>query len=620
MCGICGIVGRATPDEIARMGEAMQHRGPDGHGQWSSADGAAHFGHRRLAILDAPGGAQPMRTTDGQFVMVYNGEIYNHAELRHELEQLGHRFMSSHSDTETLLLGFRQWGLDLLPRLNGMFAFAVYDVQRRRLTLARDRFGEKPLFWTSTPSGLAFASELPALARWSGFDPSLSMENLQRYFAWGYFTAGRTPYARANSLRPGHALTLDADTGRCEQHRYWRFTLCPDPSWEQRPEEELAEELRGLLLQATRRRLISDVPLGVFLSGGVDSGAITAAMSQLGNPADVQAFTIGFREPTFDESAHAALVARHCGVDHHVDILDMDRAVALIPDTLRRFGEPLADPSLLPTWLLARFTRRSVTVALSGDAGDELFAGYDPFAALRPAQLYARLVPRWAHRSLRFLAELTPPSDANMSLEFKIKRTLRGLSQPQQAWLPAWMGPLAPEDIRALFERPLSAEDLYADVDTADGETLLERTLLFYTRHYLADDILTKVDRASMMESLESRAVFLDNDVADFCRRLPSSWKYRNGQRKYLLRRAVREWLPHSIIDRPKKGFGIPLNKWLRELPHDVPTITAGIHGDVARRAHAAHQARRGDHRAFLWAWLGLRNTGFLPQKDTVTA
>lgn len=613
MCGIAGVIGACSPGELEAMTGAQAHRGPDGSGHWHDPELPAHLGHRRLAILDLSEAAgQPMLSADGQLVIVFNGEIYNHMELRRELESLGHVFRTSHSDTEALLLGYRQWGEDLPRRCNGMFAFAVLDRARRRVFLARDRFGEKPLFYSLTPRGLAFASEMQALARWSGFNPAVSTDNLQRYFAWGYFTGGRTLFSHVFNLRPGHSLTVDLSADGVENTRiacWWRFTLEPDPAWETRPEEELVEELRALILQAVERRLISDVPLGVFLSGGIDSSTVLAAMCRLRDPTRVRAFTVGFTEPSFDESPHAAAVAARCGVEHHLERLDMERAAALIPRLLDRVGEPLGDASLLPTWLLSRFTRRNVTVALSGDAGDELLAGYDPFLALRPALIYSRFVPGWLHDAGRWLAEKLPPGDANMSLDFKIKRTLRGLSQPRNFWLPAWMGPLGAEDMGDLFARPLSPEALYADVANFDGRDPVEETLLAFTRNYLADDILTKVDRAAMLESLESRAVFLDNDFVDFCRRLPQCWKLRGKTRKYLLRRAVFGWLPKEILERPKKGFGIPLNKWLRDMDLNLPQVTLpGVRGDYVRRAEAEHHARRGDHRAFLWAWLSMEH------------
>lgn len=613
MCGICGVLGSATREELARMTDSLAHRGPDGQGLWHANTQDVHFGHRRLAIVDVESGAQPMHTSDGAFSIVFNGEIYNHAALRQELETLGHRFQTDHSDTETLLLAYREWGAAMLPRLNGMFAFAVYDAVRREVFFARDRFGEKPLFYSLSPQGLAFASELQAFRHWQGFQPALHTDNIQRYLGWGYFTGGRTMYRQTFSLRAGHAMRVPLDSlshgVEYKSEPFWRFTLEPEDSWNSRTVDDLAEELRQHILSAVSLRLMSDVPLGLFLSGGVDSSCMAAAMSRLREPGSVQAFSVGFTEPSFDESLYAREVAKHCGLSHYVEVLDMGKAMTLIPEVLGRMGEALGDSSLLPTWLLSQFTRKHVTVALSGDAGDELFAGYDPFLALRPAAMYSKLVPGWLHAYARRVAELVPPSDRNMSLEFKIKRTLKGLSHRGEHWFPAWMGPLDESDMKDLFARPLSADALYEDVDIADGKTLLEKTLLFYTRHYLTDNILTKVDRASMLASLESRAVFLDNGIVGFCQKLPQQYKLHGNTRKYILKKAMEPWLPSHILYRKKKGFGIPLNRWMREYPLQSSNLgCSDIRiAPIAERI-ARHKARRGDERAFLWAWLSLQH------------
>jgi asparagine synthase (glutamine-hydrolysing) len=365
------------------------------------------------------------------------------------------------------------------------------------------------------------------------------------------------------------------------------------------------QELRGLVLAAVSRGLMSDVPLRVFLSGGVDSSGIAAAMSRLRGADGVQAFPLGFTEPSFDESTYAAT---HCGLNHHVSVLDMTWAMELIPELLGQLGELLGDSSLLPTWLRSSFTRQKVTVALSGDAGDELFAGYDPFLALRPAAVYSRLVPGWLHTALRHLVELLPSDDANMSLDFKPKRTLRGLSQPETFRMPAWMGPLNAGDMGDVFARPLSADALYEDIDTADGRTAVERCLLFYTRHYLPDDILTKVDRAAMPASLESRAVFFDNDVVAFCQKLPQEFKPHGGIRKFLLKKAFEPWLPDDILYRKKKGCDIPLNSWLRAFSLRFMNLGCPDILDTPLNERVTrHQAKRGDERGFLWAWLSLQ-------------
>ena len=570
MCGIAGFIGFGSAEDLRRMTGALAHRGPDGSGEWMAPEAPVFLGHRRLSIIDLEGGAQPMWDAAGEIGIVYNGEVYNHVELRRELEAAGHRFRSSHSDTEVLIHGYRQWGEDLPARLNGMFAFAIYDRPRRRLFLARDRFGEKPLYFYRTPGRFAFASELTALLRHEGIPADLHEPAIQKLFAWGFVPAPNALYRHCRKLPGGTSLVYRLDDDSLEERSYWKFRLEPDESLTDRDVPRLVEELRSLLLASVRRRLMSDVPLGLFLSGGIDSGTVLAAATQALPPEQLSTFTIGFTEQSFDESPYAREMAAHFGVRHHERILDLDASRGLLGDVLRRLDEPLGDASILPTYMLSRFTREHVTVALSGDGGDELFAGYDPFKALTPAAIYAGLVPRGLHRGFRKLAELLPYSNRNMSLDFKLRRTLKGLSWPAQYWNPVWMSPADPDMIAEIFQKPLRADELYEEAlalwDGSRG-SLLDRSLEFYTNFYLPDDILTKVDRASMMVSLESRAVFLDNDLAEFCRRLPGRFKMRGGSRKWLLKKALNGWLPDSALARPKKGFGIPLAKWLRQWP-----------------------------------------------------
>ena len=501
-----------------------------------------------MAIIDIAGGVQPMWNEDRNIGVIFNGEIYNHRELRNELVAKGHRFHSDHSDTEVLVHGFEQWGSSLVERLNGMFAFAIYDRCRRSLFLARDRFGEKPLYYCHHQHGFAFASELSALGAHPAVKGTLSLRALQKYFAYGYIPAPLAMLDGCKKLPGGCHLTYNLDKGDLSVRRYWRFHIEPDESLRDGDENLLAEQLRALLIQATRRRLVSDVPLGIFLSGGIDSSGVLASAAQNIEPRELATFTIGFNEPSFDKSVYALSVAQFFGTKHHCEVLDLSAAQKLIPKVLRNLDEPLSDPSIIPTYLLSRHTRRHVTVALSGDGGDELFAGYDPFVALNPASLYHALVPRGLHRGLRRLADLLPISAKNMSYDFKVRRTLMGLSYPPAMWNPIWLAPIEPALMNELFEAPLSAEDLYEEAIALwnSGESIGDQTLEFYTNYYLQDDILMKVDRAAMMVSLESRAVFLDNDLVEFCRCLPYRFKYRYGVRKYLLKKALAPLLPKT--------------------------------------------------------------------------
>ncbi|HTZ36852.1 MAG TPA: asparagine synthase (glutamine-hydrolyzing) [Stellaceae bacterium] len=611
MCGIAGFVGDGGEADIRAMTLAIAHRGPDGEAYYSDPATALHFGHRRLAIIDLAGGAQPMWDGAGELCLIYNGEIYNHRELRALLVERGHRFRSSHSDTEVLLYGYREWGTELPQRLNGMFAFAIYDRKRRKLFLARDRFGEKPLYYYRKPGLFAFASELTALTRHRRFDAPLSERGLQKFFAYGYIPSPHTHYEGVSKLPPGSHLTLDLESGEVATERYWRFRIEPDESLGPPREAALAEELRALFVQAVRRRLMSDVPLGLFLSGGVDSAAVLAATAQQVPAAEIRSFTIGFREPSFDESAAARATAQAIGSTHREEMLDLGTARALIPEVLARLDEPLGDPSLIPSYLLSRFTRRHVTVALSGDGGDELFAGYDPFQALNPARCYHSLVPGALHRGIRHLAELLPVSTRNMGLDFKIRRALTGLSYPPSLWNPTWMAPVEPAVMRDIFAAPLPVEELYSEAialwEEGRGKSLVDRTLEFFTNLYLPDDILMKVDRAGMMNSLESRAVFLDNDLVEFCRRLPAHFKYRNGERKYLLKRALAPLLPPAVAARPKKGFGMPVAAWLRDLPpRNATAALPGASGAAVDAAWQAHRSGGADHRLLLWSNLAL--------------
>lgn len=612
MCGLTGFVGAGGRADLDAMAGAIRHRGPDEAGFHVESEHALHLAFRRLAIVDLAGGHQPMWNEDGSVCVLFNGEVYNQAELRDSLLACGHVFRSDHSDTEVLVHGYEEWGEDLPARLNGMFAFVVWDRPRRRLFAARDRFGEKPFFYVSRPGFFAFASELSALIRHPAVDRTIDPRALQKFFAHGYIPAPNALYCGARKLPGGCSLTFDLTDFRVRERRYWRFAIEADVHAPQGRVGALTEELRALLDRAVARRLVSDVPLGIFLSGGIDSSVVLALAARHRSPASLDTFTIGFHEASFDESLHARDVATAIGSRHHERILDFDTARDLAPEVLGRLDEPTGDASILPTYLLSAFAQESVTVALSGDGGDELFAGYDPFAALGPAAWYDRLVPPPVHLLLRRLAGRLPRGTTNMSLDFKVRRALMGLSYPQNVRLPVWMSPLEPARIGALFDAPMRTEELYSEAieawDNARATNSIDRTLEFFTNFYLQDDILAKTDRATMMVSLEARAVFLDNDVVDFCARLPHGYKYRRGIRKFLLRRAAKGLVPDTVLKRPKKGFGIPFARWLREMPATPPLgAIPGLRPDwIAQRWSAARSGDE-DERLLLWSWLSLQ-------------
>ena len=613
MCGIAGFVGGGSRADLLAMGRALVHRGPDGEGTWTDPASGVHFVHRRLSIIDIDGGAQPMWNEDETVCVVFNGEIYNHVALRRELTAAGHVFASDHSDTEVLVHGYEEWGDALPERLNGMFAFAIHDRARNRVFIARDRFGKKPLYYTLSGNTFIFASELSALLVHPEAVATIDTLSLRKYFAYGFIPAPRTLYRNISKLPGGWTLTFDTASCRVELRQYWRFLIEPTSDIPRDPVNEWGEELVSLLRAAVERRLMSDVPLGVFLSGGIDSSAVLALAAQCVPASQLKTFSIGFNEPSYDESAYARQVATRFGTEHSEKVLSIDAARGLVDEILARLDEPMGDPSILPTYLLSAFARERVTVALGGDGGDELFAGYDPFKALRMAEIYSRVVPRPMHAAIRCVAERLPQSDRNMSLDFRIRRALRGLSSPASAWNPTWLGALEVRELAQLFDEPVAVEDLYSEaIEAWDGcaqSSVVDRTLEFYTRFYLQDNILTKVDRASMMVSLEVRAPFLDIDVVDFVRRIPNTYKYHRGETKYLLKRALERVLPREILYRRKKGFGIPLKRWLRDMRGTDPGLpAAGADPAWVDGCWTAHREGRADHRLFLWCWIVLQH------------
>ena len=623
MCGIAGFItsggaGDDGPEILRRMTRALAHRGPDAEGYHH--DGTVHLGHRRLSIVDLSGGAQPMSTADGRLTIVFNGEIYNHRELRDRLESLGHAFQTDHSDTEVLLNGYREWGEGMLERLNGMFAFAIQDSEAGTLFLARDRFVKKPLYWFHRGGTLAFASELKALLHHPAAPRNESTAALKKYFAYGFIPAPLSAIEGIFKLPGGWCGTLRVADGQWSVRRWWEFRL--EPSAEQVTAARISswgEELLAILDRAVKRRLMADVPVGVFLSGGIDSSAVAVLAARHLPGGRLRAFSVGFTDPTFDELPFAREAAALIGCSHDCEILDLSRARDLLPGLLARLDEPNGDASILPTWLLCGFTRRHVTVALGGDGGDELFAGYDPFKALGKAALYDSLVPRGLHPAIRLLASQLPVSHANISLDFKIKRTLRGLSHPPSRRLPVWMGPLEPREIDRYFGDRTPPEELYSEAIEAwdacgEGADPVDRTLQFFTRLYLQDQILAKVDRASMLHGLEARSPFLDLEVVDFARRLPHQVKFRHGTTKWILKKALEPVLPATILHRKKKGFGTPAGSWLRD-GAIAPGVPLGSAGSVVGEALTAHRSGKADERLFLWsqhvleAWRGNLST-----------
>ena len=610
MCGIAGAVSwtgdRATLDApaVSAMSAAMRLRGPDGDGLWQ--DGRALLAHRRLSIIDLDGGAQPMAAPEGDVVVTFNGEIYNFLELRARLEAMGHVFRTR-SDTEVILHAYRRWGRACIQELDGMFALGLWDAARGELLLARDRFGKKPLYYWRGDGELVFASTLSALLAHPRVPRAIDDGALAEYLALEYVVAPRTMLAGVAKLAAAHVLIASARGD--ELVRYWQLRGF---GTRKVGEAEAIAELTSRLETAVRRRLISDVPLGVFLSGGIDSSLVTAFAAR--QRSGIRTFSIKFSDPSFDESAHARAVAQHLGTTHEERELDVGQAARIVEKLGDILDEPIGDGSIVPTYLLSRFVREHVTVALGGDGGDELFAGYPTYVAHKLADAAGplkRLAPAG-----RYLAALLPVSHDNFSLDFKLKKLLLGLDAPPDIRNYVWLGATPEEVVRELLD---GAGDVYAAVRARYREvhgSHLERVLYQDVGLYMCHSVLAKVDRAAMAASLEVRAPLLDTAVAEYAASLPLDLKLRGRTGKYVLKRLAHAYLPPAIVERPKKGFGMPIGRWLREdlraLAHDVLLDVASLAaaGRLRRapieRMLAEHAGGRADHRQRLWTLLVL--------------
>lgn len=627
MCGIAGIcqvdASPLTPEAgqwVKAMTDRMSHRGPDGEGQWSS--GPVCLGHRRLSIIDLSGGGQPMHSADGQMTVTFNGEIYNYAELKEQLTALGGQFQTS-SDTEVILEGYRIWGPDCLARFDGMFAFALWDNQQRRLFCARDRFGKKPFFYTVQQGRLYFASELTGIEQLRHLSLTMDPQAVMRYLAYEYVPTPHSVYTEVQSLPPSHMLLLQ--DGNLSISRYWDMPM-PDES-DKRSDNELCEELRFLLSRAVRRRMVSDVPLGVFLSGGIDSSIVAGLMARQSSTA-IKTFSIGFSEASYDESRYARIVAKAFATDHHERVLSAEECADTLPGIISRMDVPMADASVAPTWLLSGVTREKVTVALGGDGADELWAGYEHYIGFKVAQWYNAAPSALRRGIIEPLAQLLPSSAGYINPRLAVATFLRAAHAPAwqrvQTMLTAFTPDMQESILDSAFkaQQPgfLAPEVLFAPTrehydhwQPQNAATPLARAFHVYARQFMLDDILVKVDRCSMLHSLEVRAPFLDKDAAEFAARLPVSRKLHGFKRKWLLKKVFAELLPDEILYRNKRGFQIPVAQWLRgrmrplmeDLLSESTLKAQGIFNYQAVRALMdEHVSGRADLRKPLWTLL----------------
>jgi asparagine synthase (glutamine-hydrolysing) len=564
MCGIAGIVrtdqGPVDRDVVAAMGESLRHRGPDDHGV-HVANGVG-LAHRRLSIIDlSAAGHQPMANEDGSVWIVFNGEIYNFQELRQALRP--HHVLRSRTDTEVILHLYEDYGLRCIPMLRGMFAFAIWDAPARRLVLVRDRLGKKPLFYRADEQGLSFASELKALLAAETL-PDIDPVALHHYLTFQYVPAPLTIFKGIRKLLPGHLLVYE--DGKATDSVYW--SLQYNDKLTRASEDGYLEEFRSLLDESVRLRLISDVPLGAFLSGGVDSSTIVALMSRhLDQP--VKTFSIGFADDTHNELPYAREIAQRFGTDHHEFVVEPS-ALDILPTLVRVYDEPYADSSAIPTYYVSELSRRHVTVILNGDGGDELFAGY-PRYALTALDRFTdrRLSPRRRHQVMRLLAALPDGVPGVGRVRSRLERGLAPFSRVylgricyfhpfEKEWLytPEFFASVRECDSYELLDRWFTQ---------AQARDLLDRLLEVDTRTYLPDDLLVKVDRATMAHALEARSPLLDHRLVEFAAALPVTLKIKDGEGKYLFKRAMRGVLPDGILNRPKRGFAVPIDRWFRE-------------------------------------------------------
>lgn len=570
MCGICGYIHfdkskKPSEDILKSMMSTLAKRGPDDEGIYLKSNAA--LGHRRLSIIDLKTGHQPILNEDGSIAIVYNGEIYNFPELKRELSEKGHVFRT-HSDTEVIVHAYEEYGEDCLKRFNGMFAFAIWDSKKESLFLARDRFGKKPLYYAVFDNQFIFGSELKSLLKHPAVRKEIDLSAVSKYLAYEYVPSPYSIFRNIHKLEAGSRLSLK--NGEYKTGQWWDMDFERPGAFDlKNAEKELIERLK----ESVRKRLISDVPLGVFLSGGIDSSSVVSMMSELMNPRDIKTFSVGFKEDAFDESSDARHVAEYFGTDHHEEILSPDTMLEVFPRILDLLDEPFADSSIIPTYLVSKFTRQYVKVALGGDGGDELFLGYPSFAAHRINCFLSNLPELVGKIPLKVLTHVAPVSYDRSGLNFKARRFLRGMGFPEDVRHQAWIGNYTPEEEKGLFLRDRIAEADLPDVYSRTAKFFqevknldpMDRVTYIYIKTYMTDDILAKVDRASMANSLEVRAPFLDTEFARFAAHIPPSYKLKGLTSKWILKDAMRNKLPDRTLRKGKKGFAVPVAKWLRE-------------------------------------------------------
>ena len=609
MCGIAGYYGRGSEKDVRSMVSSIKYRGPDDEG--ILVDGNVGLGHARLSIIDlSPAGHQPMSNEDKSVWVVFNGEIYNFQELKSQLKSK-HDFRSN-TDTEVIIHLYEEMGEKVFSQLNGMFAIALFDKKNNTLILARDRMGKKPLYWGIFGNTLIFGSELKAVLSHSRCVKDLDFESLNKYLMYEYVPTPHTILKNIHKLEPGHYAVYDGHELRKRSFWDMAFREFAGPMSFEDAERGLDERLDV----AVKSRLMSDVPLGIFLSGGIDSSAI-AYYAQKNSMQRVKTYCIGFREDTFNESGYASKVAKFLHTDHYEKILTSRDSLEVISKISDMLDEPMSDPSLIPTFLLSRFTREHVTVALGGDGGDELFCGYDTFVAHRFADMYEKF-PSWFRRIAEKGTQFMPTSFKNISWDFRVKKFISGFDVHKNYRSQKWLGSFGDRERHELFLPDISERmqkaNVYEDIDgylkRVAGADYYEKLIYLYLRMYMMDDILVKVDRASMYNSLEVRSPMLDSMVVDFVNSMPVHWKLHGLTTKFIFKKLMERHLPKEIVYRKKKGFGMPLAEWLL---HDLKPMVMEIFSEnriqnqgifsypYIQRLIQEHFSKKKDNRKLIW-------------------
>ncbi len=619
MCGICGIIGTRTTKPVdknvlLKMTQAMKHRGPDEQGIYHC--GTIGLGSRRLSIIDLTGGRQPITNEDQSMWIVFNGEIYNYRELRTYLQKKGHTFQTQ-TDTEVILHLYEEFGLECIQHLNGIFTFAIWDNHRQELTLARDRMGIKPLYYTETTNYFIFGSELKVVLTHPEVKHEVDLISLNEYLSYEYVPTPRTIIRHVYRLEPGHVLSYNSQGLKIQP--YWNINLARSESRPPVHWRDYAAGLYDTLKNSIQQELVSDVPVGVLLSGGIDSSTVAAFMAEL-YPGAVDSFSVGFEEASFDESRYARQVAQHVGTRHNELILTSQMVTHIVPTITDFLDEPFGDSSLIPTYFLSLFARGHVKVVLGGDGGDELFAGYPTLVAHRLIEYYERVTPWWIRASMApKMLNLLPVSFNNISFDFKVRRFLAGRGVPLEARHHRWLGSFVEEEKSLLLQEWLKPvlRDTYSQsyfhARECDARLPLNRLLYNDLKMYLEGDILYKVDRASMAASLEVRVPFLNREVIRFATELPLELKLHGLTGKYLLKKSMAHKLPAEIIKRPKKGFNMPVAHWLtselRDLVLDMLSEArinrqGFFNYNYIEQLLNQHFTRQRDNRKLLWTLL----------------